>query len=71
MNKKLAANIKIPILFLLADDDKLVKTEVTLKFAKLNPNIRIEHISNSKHTIYTSSPEAIADLYKTIFKYFG
>lgn len=70
MDKKFISKIDIPMLVMLADDDTLVKTSVTQKFIKLNKNIKVAHISNSKHTIYTSSPEAIEEFYDKLIKYY-
>lgn len=71
LNKKLVANIKVPLLFMLADEDTLVKTDTTLKFTKMSDKIKIVHISNSKHTIYTSSPEAIKTFCDTLINYYS
>lgn len=70
LDRKYISKIKIPMLVMLADDDTLVKTSTTLRFVKLNKNIEVAHISNSKHTIYTSSPEAISEFYRRLIEYY-
>ena len=71
MKHRKASDIKIPIRILIADDDQLVKRETTIKFARLSDKIELINIHNSKHTIYTSSPEAIKEFYKRMFEYYG
>ena len=70
LNRKVMKRLKIPVLFMLADEDRLVKTEVTLKLAKMSDKIKIVHIENSKHTIYTSSPQAIEKFWETLIDYY-
>lgn len=70
LDKELISKIKTKMLLMCSKDDQLVVTKTTLKFAKQNPNIRLLDIPNSKHTIYTSSPEAIERFYKEAIDFF-
>ena len=70
LDKKLMSKIKTKMLLMCSKDDKLVVTKTTYKFARSNPNITLLEIPNSKHTIYTSSHEAIETFYKNAIDFF-
>ena len=70
LDKDLMSKIKTKMLLMCSKDDKLVVTKTTYKFAKQNPNITLLEIPNSKHTIYTSSHEAIETFYKNAIDFF-